>query len=270
MLNNLDSKTIDEIRAKARKKLNEYSKLNDVIGGQIFNILELENKVLYYPIEDEEVWGFSEKIKGKSFVWINTAIAYDKQVFAAAHELYHLWFENDGEVILKRDIEEMNNCVSISKSELKANRFAAEFLINEELLLQEIRTYSVDKSKIDIKDIIKLSNLFIVPYKTMVKRLYEIKLINQKIYTKLMELSNEEVEVWRNRLGLSLPTRDNKIGLSNLVDKAMELYERKKITREKLEYLLDFAGLTIKEMGIKDEEIYIPPTDEELDEIMEG
>ena len=269
MLNNLNSKAIDEIRAKARKKLNEYSKLNDVIGGQIFNILELENKVLYYPIEDEEVWGFSEKIKGKSFVWINTAIAYDKQVFAAAHELYHLWFENDGEVILKKDIEEMNNCVSISESELKANRFAAEFLINEELLLQEIRTYSMDKNKIDIKDIIKLSNLFIVPYKTMVKRLYEIKLISHKRYTQLMELSNKEVEVWRNRLGLSLPTRDNKIGLSNLVDKAMELYERKKITREKLEYLLDFAGLTTKEMGIKDEELYIPPTDEELDEIME-
>lgn len=254
MLNNkLDSKTIDEIKAKARKKLNEYSKLNDVIGGQIFNILELENKVLYYPIEDEKVWGFSEKIKGKSFVWINTAIAYDKQVFAAAHELYHLWFENDGEVILKTDIEEMNNSVSISENELKANRFAAEFLINEELLLQEMRTYSVDKSKIDIKDIIKVSNLFIIPYKTMVKRLYEIKLINRKRYIELMELPNEEIEIWRNRLGLSLPTRDNKIGLSNLVDKAMELYEEKKITREKLEYLLNLAGLDLEEMGIEDE-----------------
>lgn len=254
MLNNkLDSKTIDEIKAKARKKLNEYSKLNDVIGGQIFNILELENKVLYYPIEDEKVWGFSEKIKGKSFVWINTAIAYDKQVFAAAHELYHLWFENDGEVILKADIEEMNNSISISENELKANRFAAEFLINEELLLQEMRTYSVDKSKIDIKDIIKVSNLFIIPYKTMVKRLYEIKLINKKRYIELMELPNEEIEIWRNRLGLSLPTRDNKIGLSNLVDKAMELYEEKKITREKLEYLLNLAGLDLEEMGIEDE-----------------
>lgn len=267
--NKLDSKTIDEIKAKARKKLNEYSKLNDVIGGQIFNILELENKVLYYPIEDEEVWGFSEKIKERSFVWINTAIAYDKQVFAAAHELYHLWFENEGEVILKKNVEEIDNSVNIPEEELKANRFAAEFLINEELLLQEMRTYSVDKNKIDIKDIFILSNLFIVPYKTMVKRLYEIKLINQKRYTELMELSKEEVEIWRNRLGLSLPTRDNKIGLSNLVDKAMELYERKKITREKLEYLLDFAGLTVKEMGIKDEEPYIPPTDEELDAIME-
>ncbi|MFA5528267.1 MAG: ImmA/IrrE family metallo-endopeptidase [Peptostreptococcales bacterium] len=269
MLNQLDNKTIDEIKAKARKKLNEYSKLNDVIGGQIFNILELENKVLYYPIQDDEVWGFSEKIEGKSFVWINTAIEYDKQVFAAADELYHLWFENNGEVILKADVEEKNNSNTISDSELKANRFAAEFLINEELLLQEMRTYSVDRSKIDIKDIIKLSNLFTVPYKTMVKRLYEIKLMNQKRYSELIALSNEEVKVWRNRLGLSLPTRDKKIGLSDLVDKAMRLYEEKKITKEKLEYLLGFSGLDLEEMGIEDEKPYAPPTDEELDLIME-
>lgn len=265
----LDNKTIDEIKGLARKKLIEYSKLNDVIGGQIFSILELQNKVLYYPIEDEEVWGFSEKIKGISFVWINTAISYDKQVFAAAHELYHLWFENNGEVILKKDLEETNSDAIISEIELRANRFAAEFLINEELLLQEMRTYRVEKNKICIKDILKISNLFVVPYKTMVKRLYEVKLINKKRYTEFMEISNREIEIWMNRLGLSLPTRDHKIGLNNLVDKAMELYEKKKITREKLEYLLDFAQLTMEEMGIGNEEPYIPPTDEELDAIME-
>ena len=41
------------------------------------------------------------------------------------------------------------------------------------------------------------------------------------------------------------------------------------ITREKLEYLLGLAHLNMEEMGIKDEEPYIPPTDEELDSIME-
>ncbi len=269
MSNKLDQKTIDEIKAKARQKLIEYSKLNDVIGGQIFNILERDNKVLYFPIEDEEVWGFSEKIKGKSFVWINSAIPYDKQVFAAAHELYHLWFDNEGEIILKSNAEETGDSVKISKNELRANRFAAEFLINEELLLQEIRTYYVDKNKIGVKDIFILSNLFVVPYKTMVKRLYEIKLFGQQRYNELMELSNGEVEIWKKRLGLSVPNRDNKIGLSNLIDLAMELYEAKKITKEKLEYLLDFAALSLKDMGIKEAEAYIPPTDEELDAIME-
>lgn len=260
----LDAKTIDEIKSRARNKIMEYSKCNDVIGGQIFDILELNSKVLYYPVEDEEVWGFSEKIKGKNFVWINTFIEYDKQVFAAAHELYHLWFDNEGEIILKSNMEEINDKISLTENELKANRFAAEFLIDKELLLQEIKTYGIDKDKIDIKEILRLSILFVVPYKTMVKRLYETDIIKNKKYNEFMTLTNEDVIIWRNRLGLSLPARENKIGLHNLIDMAMELYERKKITIEKLEYLLDLAGLTLEKMGIKEQEPYIPPTDEEL------
>ena len=132
-----------------------------------------------------------------------------------------------------------------------------------------MRTYHVDKNKIDVRDIFILSNLFVVPYKTMVKRLYEIKLLSRKRYNELMELSNEKVEIWRKRLGLSLPNRSNEIGLSNLLDMAMELYEAKKITREKLEYLLGLAELGLAEMGITEAEAYIPPTDEELEVIRE-
>ena len=270
MINNsLDNKTIESIKASARQKLVEYSKLNDVIGAQIFSILEHQNKVLYYPLEDDSVWGFSETIKGKSFVCINTSIPYDKQVFTAAHELYHLWFEYNGEVILSTDIEETNSNNTISINEMKANRFAAEFLINEELLNQEIRAYALEKNKIDIRDVLILSNLFVVPYKTMVNRLFETKIINKEKYAKLVLLTNEQIEIWRNRIGLSLPTRENKIGLNSLVDKAMELYEKNLISRDKLEHLLGYANLNLEQMGIPLEDPYVPPTDDELDVIME-
>lgn len=46
-------------------------------------------------------------------------------------------------------------------------------------------------------------------------------------------------------------------------------YEAKKITKEKLEYLLELAGLDLEDMGIENEESYIPPADEELNKIME-
>lgn len=74
-----------------------------------------------------------------------------------------------------------------------------------------------------------------------------------------------QVDIWCNRLGLSVPVRKDRIGLSNLVDKAMNLYEKHLITYEKLDYLLEFAELTPKEMGIERESTYLPPTDEELD-----
>lgn len=262
----LKKEDIAIVKAHAREKLVEYCKLNDVIGGQIFNILEKENKVLYYPLGDDQVWGFCESIQGKTFVCINTSLPYDKQVFAAAHELYHLWYGTSGELMLSEDMEE-HSCGK--EIELLANRFAAEFLVNEELLLQEMRVYEMDKHHLVIKDIVRLANLFVVPYHTMVKRLFEIKMLSNKEYEKFKSCTEKEVEVWRNRLGLTVLMRSNPIGLSDLVDNAMDLYERKLITYDKLEYLLKFSGLSPEVMGVYLEDNYIRVTDEELDAIME-
>ncbi len=265
----LDADTIEHIKGLARQKHNEYNKLNDVIGSQIFNILEYNSRVLYYPLEDDDVWGFAEKIKGQSFVCINTSIPYDKQVFAAAHELYHLWFNGEKELILSSSLEAEETSYQINENELKANRFAAEFLVEENLLRQEMKTYDISKDNISIKEILRLSTLFLVPYKTMVRRLKEIKIFNKPSYEKFSSVSKEQIEIWRTRLGIRLPVRENKIGLDNLVDKAMELYEKKLITIEKLEYLLSFADLSIEQLGIETAPVYVPPTDEELQLIME-
>ena len=264
--NQLKKKEIEKIRALAREKLTEYCKLCDVIGIQIFNILEKESRVLYYPLEDQKVWGFSEIIKGKSFVCINTSIPYEKQVFAAAHELYHLWYGSSGEIMLSQDNMEPDSDI---ETELWANRFAAEFLINEELLLQEIRTYGIDKENMEMRDIVRLSNIFVVPYRTMVKRLHEIGIFKERKFAEFIIYSEEQADIWKNRLGLSVSVRKEKIGLSDLVNKAILLYEKGVITYEKLEYLLDFSGVAPIEMGIEQVKDYRFPTNDELDAIME-
>ena len=138
-----------------------------------------------------------------------------------------------------------------------------EFLVNEELLRQEMKVFDIDKDGLSTKEIVKLANLFTVPYKTMVKRLYETNILSRKELEKFMIITDEQVDIWCNRLGLSVPVRKDRIGLSNLVDKAMNWYEKHLITYEKLEYLLAFAELTPKEMRIERESTYQPPTDEE-------
>lgn len=256
----LSEKDIRKVQGFAREKLTEYCKWNDVIGTNIFSILEKNNKVLYYPLEDQMVWGFSETIRGKSFVCINTSLPYDKQVFAAAHELYHVWFGTTGEIMISADAQEPD---ADEEVEMMANRFAAEFLVNEELLRQEMKVFEISRDHLDVKGIIRLANLFIVPYKTMVKRLYETGIISRKEFENFMACTEEQIEVWHNRLGLSMPVRKDKIGLSDLIDKGMDLYERHLITYEKLEYLLEFAELTPEKMGIQRRKAYQPPTDEE-------
>ena len=263
-ISQLNKIEIETIRTMAREKLALYHKENDVIGAQIFNILENESRVLYYPLEDQEVWGFSETIREEVFVCIDTSIPYDKQVFAAAHELYHVWSDQIGEVILSHNLED----IADNKEEMKASRFAAEFLVREELLRQEMTTYAISIEAITEKEAVQLAGLFLVPYKTMVRRFFELGFISNEKYQKFMALTGDEVEILRKRLSFSLPVRENKIGLNTLVDRAMDLYERNLITVEKLEYELAFADLTLEDMGIAiDEKLEV--TDELLEAIME-
>jgi len=89
-------------------------------------------------------------------------------VFAAAHELYHIWYEQNSDALPVDLLNEQDK----KTGEKKANRFAAEFLIDEVLLKQEIELYKI--KKFTIKSILQLAELFTVPYRTMVKRLKEI------------------------------------------------------------------------------------------------
>lgn len=125
---------IEEIKRLAREKLGMCRKANDMIGIQIFSILSIYARVIYYPLGKDAPWGFT-RISGsqndasvqKPFVAINTSIPVVCQVFAAAHELYHIWYEKNPD-ILPSDLLNENGK---EKNEMKANRFAAEFLIDD-------------------------------------------------------------------------------------------------------------------------------------------
>lgn len=68
---------------------------NTAIRDSIFDILENECTVIYYPLENEKNRGFHIKkiVKNelKDFVYINTAKPIAEQIFAAAHEFGHIW-----------------------------------------------------------------------------------------------------------------------------------------------------------------------------------
>ncbi len=266
----LEESDIAQIRQLARQKLIELSKLNDIIGVQIFSILGLQAHVLYYPLDEDGPWGFTCQGDGKPFIAINTAIAVEKQVFAAAHELYHIWFNGKSDFIPSSVLGEIDEQgVILDSSELKANRFSAEFLVEEALLKQEMQHYSIFSGRVAIKDILMLANLFFVPYETMVKRLFEINAITVNDCDAFLKQTPECVNNLRRRYSFPIPAADNRIALGTLSDLAVKQFEKKNITFEKLTYLLSISGLQPEDVGIEKPADYIPPTDDELDSIME-
>ena len=261
------------IKEQAAAKLGICKKQNDIIGQQIFSILSLHARVIYYPFGKKSVWGFTridgnnaQESEDKPFVVINSSIPEDCQVFAAAHELYHIWYDKQAEIIQADIIDESAS----DRNELKANRFAAEFLVEQDLLFKEMGLYSISKNNIAIKDILRLSELFTVPYQTMVKRLYETGICTKKERDRFLEKTESEILAARKRFAIPVPQADERIAIDTLTDLSVDAYEKHLISYEKLEYLLSISDLTPSDIGIVEPKGNQFPSDDELSEIMEG
>lgn len=273
----LTKEEVDEIQRQARAKLGECKKTQDIIGQQIFSILGLYARVFYYPLGKGGPWGITYMTGmentgsiEKPFVAINTSIPIDAQVFAAAHELYHIWYDKKAEALSSSILDELNGQDKHSDiSELKANRFAAEFLVDEDLLHSEMKLYSITPGKITIKNILTLASLFTVSYKTMVKRLYDVSAISQEEHKEYLGNSESVINQLCKRFSIPIPEIDGRIALDNLVELAVSSYEKKRISYEKLEYLLSMSNLKPADVGISEPDVFIPPSDDELDVIME-
>ena len=270
MPNGLNELEIKEIKKYAGNKLGECRKGNDIIGNQIFSILSLYARVIYYPLGKDAPWGFTrisgsknDTMREKPFVAINTSIPLDCQVFAAAHELYHIWYEEKPDVLPSDLLNEQDKAVS----EKKANRFAAEFLVDEMLLKQEIALYQINE--ITIKSILQLCELFVVPYRTMAKRLEEIGIITENQLQKFLDESEETINKYRKMYSFAQKSADERVIMDNLVELAVNAYEAGYVTFEKLEHLLRLSNMTPEELGIEKQSNYEFPSDDELDSIME-
>ena len=270
MKNELNKSDIAEIKNRVKEKLGLCRKGNDIIGTQIFSILSLYARVIYYPLGEDAPWGFT-RISGsandsslmKPFVAINSSIPIDCQVFAAAHELYHIWYERTPDIVPADLLNEQNKEIG----EKKANRFAAEFLVDEPLLRQEIEMYQIQKYT--IKNILQLADLFTVPYRTMVKRLREINSISESDQQRFLSETETAIEQYKKLYTIPAKEADNRVALDNLNELAVAAYRAKYITYEKLEYLLKMSNLRPEDLGIEPESVCSFPSEDELDRIME-
>lgn len=251
MINERNGIDVNEIKGFAREKLGRCRKGNDIIGTQIFSILSLHARVIYYPLGKKAPWGFT-RISGsqndarleKPFVVINSSIPVECQVFVAAHELYHIWYEQNPDVLPADLLDEQNQDVR----EKRANRFAVEFLVDEQLLKQEIEIYKIERYT--IKSILQLASLFSIPYRTMVKRLFEIGVISNGDADKFLAETEDSIEQYKKRYAIPSIYADERVVMDNLVELAVRAYEKSLISYEKLEYLLEMSKLRPEDLGI--------------------
>ncbi len=214
----------------------EYIVNNKIIKDDIFKILERHCVVVYYPITNEtKNRGFHIKrfLEGKltDFVYINTANSTAEQIFAAAHELGHVWKVAD-KVWKKLGTEEK---LTEEIEEKIVGRFAAELLMPEiefkKTFMAHIKELEFDPSYIRLDELIRIMVMqmsdYMVPYEAVRRRMIETHIIPGEIGDVLCADDNEAINAtigaYLKDLNTALDQASRKktiSGLRDLLDKA--------------------------------------------------
>ena len=138
----LSSDEILQIKNQAKDARGRYG-LNAPIGTNIFSFLEQKGDIVFQlqDFKESELDAMIIKYSAKSqkkYIIINSVKTLINQIFAAAHEFYHYLYSFIG------NSQDSIVCTfsKNDKEEIKANRFAAEFLLPEEALKDEVNSFS--------------------------------------------------------------------------------------------------------------------------------
>ena len=138
----LSSDEILQIKNQSKDARGRYG-LNAPIGTNIFSFLEQKGDIVFQlqNFKESELDAMIIKYSAKSqkkYIIINSDKPLINQIFAAAHEFYHYLYSFIG------NLQDSIVCIfsKNDKEEIKANRFAAEFLLPEEALKDEVNSFS--------------------------------------------------------------------------------------------------------------------------------
>jgi Zn-dependent peptidase ImmA (M78 family) len=210
ILNEMQIQNIKKLAKELRQTLGFVGEAP--IANDIFTILDNMNiRLLGYPIESSgEKPAFSAALMFSKdgneelvFIGLNTAIFFDKQIFAIAHEIYH-YITKTATHLSRLDDDEYNML------EFQANRFAAEFLLPEStlesIILDEFKISNLNhiQDKTLLRFIARLQCTWWLPYHSLLKRLREINAISDEQYKRLYSIDERNMDGEYSRIGKAI------------------------------------------------------------------
>lgn len=255
---------------KKYKRINEYVTCfnalynkNNIIQDDIFNVLEnyvarhdMPFDLLRYPVADDELCACTFIRQGHMFVMINSALPLSKQIFAAAHELYHIYCyleEKDSVLLQSGSILESDVIDDEAKEleDMEANAFAALLLAPGERIEEQTDVYNLSFKNISVQVILKIMDIFAIPYKAAVLRLFEEEKIDIKTAKKLLEEDETEISRQMELTGKAARWQEvpkNLIRFGSLSEQMYELEQWEVVRDERLESDKDRLNEIVKKL----------------------
>lgn len=121
-----------------------------------------------------------------------------KRIFAAAHELYHIYcyFEGYDSALLQFGSILASGIIDEDAKEMEgmeANAFAAILLVFKERLDEQTDVYNLSYKDISVQTVLKIMDIFAISHKAAVLRLLEEEKIEVKTAKRLLQVTEEEI-----------------------------------------------------------------------------
>lgn len=181
----------EEIRRKANAFNLNYAG-NNIIQDDIFHILEnyvLQNdmhpELFRYPFHDDDFCACTFLRGGRVFVVINGDMPLSKEIFASAHELYHLYSFFEGFDVRTQEHPSILDSATMDDEttrleDMEANAFAGAVLAPGASIREQMGIFRINPSSISIRDILMLMEIYAIPFKAVVLRLFEEDIIGEE------------------------------------------------------------------------------------------
>mgnify|MGYP003767909395 CR=1 FL=1 len=221
--------------------------------SDIFEILSEVAFLIRKPLDIEELSGFITYFDNSFIVYLNSNFTLGHERYTAAHELYHIIYNED---ILKKEKVFLDKEMH-KEEEVKADVFAAEFLMPEDYVKEVFyKLVNLDKNKLLPKHVVRMHNYFKVSYKAMLKRLIQLNLCSLDKYFQLVEIcsleNKDKLQSLTKQEGypidLIIPSRKTYIPKEYIIY-VKSNYENGKISYENMRESLEFVGLDPIEFG---------------------
>ncbi len=186
------------------KEFNATYNGSNIIQDDIFNVARnyvsksgKRMELIRIPIKDDDFCAFTCIRNGELFTIINSNLPISKQVFAMAHELYHIWCyisdQNDtlphsGSLLTAENLDE----AASKQEDVEANAFAALLLVPASALNEQIEVYDIDRQNLSLDAVVQLMDIFAVPFKAMVLRLFEECVLDEHATKELLRQGSED------------------------------------------------------------------------------
>lgn len=193
--------------------------------------------IVYYPMGNNLSGICLKNSTGNNVIAINSSMTLGRQRFSLAHELYHLYFDENMTAVCAQKIGAGNEI------EKEADLFASHFLMPAAALHTKVEEMQ-KKNKgqnLSIRDVVRLEQFFQVSHQATVIRLKRDHLLSSVVAESMMMKSVRRLAEsmgFSTELYKPLPTEKQYMTYGNYIVQAGEVLQKELVSDGKYEELL--------------------------------